>query len=410
MGIFYCDIKDNTSVTWSDLIADIKSTENYNKYCYNSNYYDIFKHIALSLILGEEIILIDYNLSSAEILNLTGYNCFQQFIKPIDLSKLSSIDSKDNLVSLFIEPPKTWSITLFTSGTTGIPKEVTHTYASIARFVKINPAKRFDIWGFAYNPTHIAGVQVFLQALFNSNTVIRLFGLTKDEIFESIRQYRITNISATPTFYRLLLPADEKFPSVSRVTFGGEKFDSQTTNQIRNLFPNAKLTNVYASTELGTLFASKDNVFSIKPDMQQFVKIVNNELVVHNSLMGNYDRKDGEWYHTGDIVKIISKKPLLFSFLSRKNEMINVGGYKINPNEVEDAIRKINGIQDVRVYSMPNSVLGNIICCELIKNVEELTETDIRKILRVQLQEYKIPLVMRFVEKIALTRTGKVKR
>jgi acyl-CoA synthetase (AMP-forming)/AMP-acid ligase II len=90
--------------------------------------------------------------------------------------------------------------------------------------------------------------------------------------------------------------------------------------------------------------------------------------------------------------------------------MINVGGYKINPNEVEDAIRKINGIQDVRVYSMPNSVLGNIICCELIKNVEELTETDIRKILRVQLQEYKIPLVMRFVEKIALTRTGKVKR
>ncbi|MDZ7795644.1 MAG: hypothetical protein U5N56_00735 [Candidatus Marinimicrobia bacterium] len=96
-------------------------------------------------------------------------------------------------------------------------------------------------------------------------------------------------ISATPTFYRLLLPSKNVFKNVMRVTSGGEKLDNKTIEYLHQLFPNAKITNVYASTEAGTLFASKADVFTIKADMKKYVKIENNELLIHNSFIGLND-------------------------------------------------------------------------------------------------------------------------
>jgi acyl-coenzyme A synthetase/AMP-(fatty) acid ligase len=80
-----------------------------------------------------------------------------------------------------------------------------------------------------YNPTHMAGIQVFFEALLNPNTMVRLFGLAKDDVFRAITKYNITHISATPTFYRLLLLANKVFMNVNRITSGGEKFDTKTT-------------------------------------------------------------------------------------------------------------------------------------------------------------------------------------
>ncbi len=94
-----------------------------------------------------------------------------------------------------------WKVTLYTSGTTGIPKKVTHNFNSITRFVKISERNTNSIWGFAYNPTHMAGIQVFFQALLNGNAIVRLFGLSANEIHREINENFITHISATPTFY-----------------------------------------------------------------------------------------------------------------------------------------------------------------------------------------------------------------
>jgi len=91
--------------------------------------------------------------------------------------------------------------------------------------------------------------------------------------------------------------------------------------------------------------------------------------------------------------------------------MINVGGYKVNPLEVEDAIFELPGVRNVRVYSKSNSVLGNIICCEIVcdKNTT-LNEASIRTFLQSKIQEFKIPRIIRFVNEISKTRTGKIKR
>ena len=90
--------------------------------------------------------------------------------------------------------------------------------------------------------------------------------------------------------------------------------------------------------------------------------------------------------------------------------MINVGGYKVNPLEVEETIRNIEGIQDVRVFSKKNSVLGSIIFCEIVKTNTQLEEAAIRSFLQGKLQEFKIPRMIKFVDKLSTTHTGKVKR
>lgn len=410
MSSFYNDISINQSKDWTDLLTELKETTQYNPYCLYSDIYEVLKKITLSLLHGKEIVLLDADFSQDEINRLVGVDVLKQSVSTLNNDKIKNLKNKGDLLYRLKRVSKEWTITLFTSGTTGLPKKVTHSFQSISRFVKTSENKKENIWGFAYNPTHMAGLQVFFQALLNGNQIVRLFGLSKEQIFESIKQFKITNISATPTFYRLLLPAPNSFTSVEHITSGGEKFDEKTGEKLKKVFPNAKFTNIYASTEAGTLFSTVGNKFSVKPEITSFVKIENNELLIHQSLLGKADFCSSEWYCTGDMVEIISESPLCFQFVSRKNEMINVGGYKVNPEEVEETIRKITGIQDARVYAKNNSVLGNIICCEIVKTTEEINELYVRSFLQSKLQEFKIPRFISFTDKISTTRTGKIKR
>lgn len=410
MTLFFRDASNSITVTWDDLIHDIVNTDTYNRFCYKNNFYEILKHIIVSLLCHEEITLLDNDFTEDELISLTGSADVARHEKPIEKKHFTNIKSKDDLLQKLQPPIENWSITMFTSGTTGLPKKVSHSFQSITRFVRVSEKNISNVWGFAYNPTHIAGTQVFFQALLNGNAIVRLFGLSKDEIYKEIEEFGITNISATPTFYRLMLPTEKAYPSVIRITSGGEKFDEKTIKQLTKIFLNAKITNVYASTEAGTLFASDGDVFSIKPEMMPMVKIENDELFIHNSLMGMSEINHGEWYNTGDLIKIISTDPLKFIFVSRKNEMINVGGYKVNPHEIEETIRSMPGIKDVCVFAKHNSVLGNIICCDIVKTDESLDEPTIRAYLQSRLQEFKIPRMIKFANKLTMTRTGKIKR
>lgn len=410
MNLFLKDINNEGLVKWDFLINDINNTSNYNPYCKSASYYTVFKHIILSLLLDEEIILLDSDFSESEMINLTGYADFGEFNKPVAKNTFPISGNQKELIQKLSNPSENWKLTIFTSGTTGIPKKVSHDFKSITRFVRVSDRNKKSIWGFAYNPTHMAGIQVFFQALLNGNSIIRLFGLQTKDIYNEINKYRITHISATPTFYRLLLPCDKKFPFVERITSGGEKFNENTFKQLNEVFPNAKITNVYASTEAGTLFASNNEIFSVQPEYEHLIHIQNNELLIHRSLMGNTGTNIEEWYNTGDIIEIVLQKPLKFRFINRKSEMINVGGYKVNPLEVEEAILALTGINNVRVYSKSNSVIGNIICCEVVASSNQITESSIRIYLQSKIQEFKIPRVIRIVQELSTTRTGKLKR
>lgn len=406
--LFYADVVDGCKITVSELICALQHRKTISNFCMSDNYFEVFCHIILSLIADVPIVLLDSDISIDEKEKLTS----QINISAHKIEGISSSINSDNYIEAITRPKTNWSLTLFTSGTTGLPKRVSHTYESLTRNVRLSNSTD-SVWGFAYNSTHMAGLQVFFQALLNQNTIVRLFGRTKNEIIDSITTYKISHISATPTFYRLLLPIETQCNSVIRLTSGGEKFDEATLSRLKTSFPNAKITNVYASTEAGTLLASDGDIFTIKPHTEQYFKIIDNELVIHKSLLGKSDAITlrGEWYHTNDLVDVVCESPIRFKFVSRKNEMINVGGYKVNPNEVEETLRLHENICEALVYAKENRILGNIICCDVVlSNNCDLSESALRLFLSNKLQEFKIPRIINFVEKIKVTRTGKLTR
>ena len=198
-----------------------------------------------------------------------------------------------------------------------------------------------------------------------------------------------------------------------KMTLGGEKSDRQLYDSIGCIFPNAKINNVYASTEAGSLFAARGDAFRIPPELKDKFKVVDGELLIHRSLLGyseNFVFTDDS-YSSGDLVEWVDETAGLFRFKSRRNELINVGGYKVNPNEVEKEITAVAGVLQAVVYGKVNSVLGNVLCAEVVKAQDcAITETDLRRYLAGRLQDFKIPRRIKFVDKLSLTRTGKLKR
>lgn len=407
--LFYKDSVSGKEISWSTFLEDLNSISKYNKYCYTNDFYEIIKTITVSLLSGNEIVLLDYDFTDEELLKLTGKEVESITNSDSYINVYLNIKSKEEFDDAINRSDNDWSITLYTSGTTGLPKKVTHSIKSIARFVKKSDDKKNNVWGLAYNPTHMAGIQVIMQALLNGNTIVRLFGSDKENIISDINEHNITNISATPTFYRLLLPINKELKTVKNITVGGEKSGDKLYELIDKSFPNSKITNVYASTEAGAVIATKGDIFTIKEEFRNLIKIKDSTLFIHKTLLGTFDAEADEWYDTGDVVENIEGDDSKFRFVSRKNEMINIGGYKVNPNEVEDVIREYSDVNEAKVYAKDNSVLGKILCCEITSS-KEIIESEIREFLRDKLQEFKIPRIIRLVDKISVTRTGKIKR
>jgi acyl-coenzyme A synthetase/AMP-(fatty) acid ligase len=304
-------------------------------------------------------------------------------------------------------------ITLFTSGSTGLPKAVSHALPNLCRALRVGDKHAADVWGFAYNPTHIAGVQVFLQVVFNQNSLVNLFQLPRERVLDLLREHRVTHLSATPTFYRLLLPADAPLPDVKAVTLGGERTDAALIERLRALFPNARFRNLYASTEAGTLLSAEGDLFSIPTELADRIQLRDGRLHLHRSLLGDFDGRAvaaGDWYDTGDVVEVASAEPLRFRIVSRDRDWVNVGGNKVNPAEVEMALAEHPQVREARVFGRANPVLGKILCAEVVPGNPPPGEPEIRQFLAARLQPFKVPRVIRLVPSIDKTRTGKLRR
>jgi acyl-coenzyme A synthetase/AMP-(fatty) acid ligase len=395
---------DDKEYLYSDIINDINKSRSYIRYHKTNILYERLLNIIIAIVSNKPITLIDADHPESGLGDISG-NVNKH-------TALNKINLKYNNFAKCILNSKS-DIALFTSGTTGQPKDIVHSIASLTRNVRLSERYVNNVWGFAYNPAHMAGVQVFLQAILNRNTIVNIFNRTPNEVSDLIEKYSVTNISATPTYYKMQFDPEKQHQKVNRVTFGGEKLDNTTLRKIANVFPRAKINNVYASTEVGALFASSGENFRIPEMYQRKIHIFDNELLVHKTLMGSSSDiiTHNDFYNTGDMVEWVDKSSCTFRFTSRKNELLNIGGYNINPHEVEGQIVKLPGISDAQVYSKPNSVLGNILCADIIKeDNSEISVNDIKKFLFNTLQDYKVPRIFKYVDTISLTRTGKRKR
>ena len=392
-------------VSYADLLDAANRATSLRPLIRRQSLFEFSRDLLAALSRGVSVEIADSDMSEDELAALTSASPDAEIsLTPTSFGSLGGLlDAAKNSQA---------TLTLFTSGTTGRPKSVSHTMRSISKRVRISPKHADDIWGFAYNPSHMAGIQVLLQALANGNPLVNLFGLPAEEVAEKIARYKITHISATPTFYRMLAGAE--FPNVIRATFGGERVDETLCRKVEKMFPSAKINNVYASTEAGALFACGGDAFSIPPDIADSVKISDGEILLRRDILGTSESfsfdADG-FYHTGDKIEWADADKTKFRIIARANGMVNVGGYKVNPAEVEAALRGVEGISDAAVFGKKNSVLGNILCADIVAvRGAEIDEPALRKKLAESLQQFKIPRIVKFVEKLETTRTGKVKR
>lgn len=408
-------IYDEIEYTYSKLLADLNELGTWSSFLHikDNHPYMIFLTIIHSLVFDYPIEILDGDFSEEELRELT--------INMNELTKVNKIENQltfqnvDYVIKRIGEEKK-WELTLYTSGTTGKPKKVSHSFSMLARNVKRHEKFREDVWAFAFNPTHMAGLQVFFQALLNQNTIVYVFGEAMKKLPNFIDKYQITSISATPTFYRNAIPYLEKhvYASVKQVTFGGEKYDSSLEEKIQSVFQNAKINNIYASTEAGSLFTAQGDIFEIKIEHQDLIKITEqNELYIHQSLLGNSSSflLEDKWFATGDLVEVIDDSH--FRFVSRQSDMINIGGYKVNPLEVENFLIQVPGIKDILVKGEKNSVTGEIIVADVIKS-DEVDDKELKKAIKQfassHLQEWKVPRIIKFVDELPMTRTGKKAR
>ncbi len=404
MKLFLID--GSREYSYENLLIDINISNSFKPILQTDDLYEYLVNTLTAVANNKSLILVD-STNKIEELKEIGIKDVNQ---EVSLEK-AEIPSAHQLIQDILSSTST--ITIFTSGTTGQPKKVSHSIMNLTRAVRRSDKHLEDVWGFAYNPTHMAGIQVIFQAITNFNTLVNIFNKDREYVNAMITKFGISHISATPTFYRLLLPYEKPFNSVRRITFGGEKSDSSLYNHVTKIFPNAMVTNIYASTEAGSLFAAKGDVFQLPSGMEDKFKVEDGELLIHKSLLGESDSfsyKD-DFYCSGDLVEWIDEKKRLFKFKSRKNELLNIGGYKVNPEEIEGTLSKIEGVQQSKVYGRANSILGTVLCAD-IKMTENanLTIQVLRQELTKSLQDYKIPRKIKFVESFELTRTGKLKR
>lgn len=402
----FVDIDAGLSISYEELFRGISTRKFFRKFVYTKEKREIIITIMGAILYGQHVILFDSDFSHNELSSLGISEADLQSVLPID--KNISVKTIEDFRKIAWQNIDKTCIGIYTSGTTGKPKRFDHSLRSLLRNIKANDKHKNDVWGFAYNITHYAGVQVLLQAIFNQNLLVNLFDRNMKNADTLMRQYGCTCISATPTFYRnSLFTVSTPNEDVKFVTFGGERFSNDLAVKTKEKFPKAKLRNVYASTEIGSLLSGESDSFSIPAELAEYIKFsAENHLLINKRLIFNENVKT-DWYDTGDIVSL--NEDGTFRFLTREADFINLGGYKVMPSEVEDVIGKVPGVTDVRVYGRDNSVMGKILVADIVssaadkKSLREL----IVKAVKENLQEFKLPRIMKFVEKIDYSRTGK---
>jgi acyl-coenzyme A synthetase/AMP-(fatty) acid ligase len=407
MTEFWVDSKRSVDLGYDELVDELTERTERRPIVYDDDPSEVFIETLLAMLDGSDLVLLDAEFSD-KTLRYLGYD--EAAISETRPTPDVQISDRDDLVREIEAVPDQWTLSLYTSGTTGTPSRVDQTFDTLTRSVRTGERFNDHVWAFAYNPTHIAGIQVFFQAISNGNSMINVFEQSTRQIGELLDRYEVTHISATPTFYRLRLQElSGTYESVVRLTSGGERFEPSVREALEESFPNAEFRNVYATTETGSLLESAGETFRIPDSLRDRVKISEeNELVVHWSLLGDVSEQlDGSWFHTGDVVEFVDDEH--FRFVGRESDFVNVGGYRVNPHEVEAHINELQAVEAAVVTARESSVTGNVLTAEVqpADDVDaDVVEERVKDAVD-SLERWKQPRIIDVVDEISQSRTGK---
>jgi long-chain acyl-CoA synthetase len=294
-------------------------------------------------------------------------------------------------------------IVFFTSGSTGVSKVVVH---DLALLLSKYMTKRHDLRTLAFLLfDHIGGFDTLFYVLSNGSTLIIPQSRTPESVCRAIQDYHVEVLPVSPSFLNLLLLSgvydQYNLESLKYITYGAEVMPAGTLARCAEVFPGVKLLQKYGTTEIGTMHSrseQQDSVWvKIGGEGYEWRVIDGMLQVKSNSAMLGYLNapspftEDG-WFITGDAVECNGDS---LRILGRKSDIINVGGQKVYPAEVEEVICEMDDVADATVYGEKNQLLGSIVCAKVKLTKQESTEELVRRLnahCKTRLDKYKIPM------------------
>lgn len=290
--------------------------------------------------------------------------------------------------------PERRPLLVLTTGSTGTPKGVRHDWSRQLARMENAPDGSGQVWLLAYGPQQFAGLQILIHVLGTGATLVAPSVRRPQAVLELIHDHGVDHISATPTFWRFMLAefrADARpVPELKQITLGGEAAPGALLEELRDTWPEARISHIYAGSEFGSTGSVRDGTDGLpasllagSDDAPVSLKIVDGELWVKSqaSMLGYHgedDRPVDEWWPTGDMVDVVDDRIV---FRGRKTDVINVGGVKVHPLPVEDRVTAVAGVQAARVYGRANALVGAVVAVDVMLedgSDEKVVKTAIR--------------------------------
>jgi acyl-CoA synthetase (AMP-forming)/AMP-acid ligase II len=299
-------------------------------------------------------------------------------------------------------------LVLFSSGSTGESK------ASVLDFNRL--LSKFEVSRPAYRTLvfllldHIGGINTLLHGLCHGGTIVTVDERSPDAVCAAISANRIQLLPTTPTFLRILLMAEANLrhdlSSLEIVTYGTEPMPPSTLAAVREAFPWVRFKQTYGLSELGILPTQSRESGSVwlKLGSSGFEhKIVDDVLWIRSpsAMLGYLNAPspfDSQgWFNTQDLVETDGE---YIRILGRKSELINVGGEKVHPTEIENLLLQLDNVRDVTVRGQPNPITGEVVAVKITSVIPEdpdALKRRVRELCRARLERYKMPAIINVV-------------
>ena len=294
-------------------------------------------------------------------------------------------------------------IVVFTSGSTGKPKGILHDLELVLQ--------KFAVERHGYRTLlfllmdHFGGFNTLMSVFAYGGTAVISANRTPDAVCRAVELARVELLPVTPTFLNILIASksykDFDLSSVKLITYGTEVMPETTLERITKIFPTARLQQTYGLSELGVLRSKSRESDSlwVKVGGQGFeTKVVDGMLHVRSqSAMVGYLNApspfdaDG-WMNTGDIVE---QDGDYLRILGRESEIINVGGQKVFPAEVENILMEADNVVEASVHATPNALMGSAVTARVSLERDEdpvQLKSRLRKFCLSMLSPYKVPV------------------
>jgi len=323
---------------------------------------------------------------------------------------------------------------LLTSGTTGLPKLVLHNLSTLAGAIKgANNLGSPVVWSTFYDIRRYGGLQIFLRALFGGGSlVLSSAEESTADFLTRAGSCGVTHISGTPSHWRhaLMSPSARRL-SPRYIRLSGEIADQMILDTLRTFYPKTTVAHAFASTEAGVVFDVVDGLagfpasFIWNGDVDVEMKVENGSLRVRSKrtavrYLGSPDQglvsNDG-FVDTGDMLELRRDR---YYFVGRTGGIINVGGLKVHPEEVEAVINSLPNVRMSLVKARKSPITGAIVVADVVLQAEtdlddvspagKAVKIEILETCRRALAPHKVPAAIRFVPSLEIGASGKLTR